>query len=275
MIEGQSVNTSYCAVGRQAVAILKVPSLFCVCFCRILISIFFCKPILKGSSPWMMRNALRQKSAQFLILPSCERPRCTAASPNFAPVYCLMTSEVDGFPIPQAIPLIPLGEAVQGRTDSASRSARTAHAFRVVVHCIRPPEAASAAPAEIANPRRSGRFQSAVVSRRACARLSGFYYLVDAILYLLCQPIETRCMTMKSYPTVARRYSTSPLAVERAIRTAASTNRGRAEHSALLRPVGVESPPHEPPTTCEFVANDADVPADSSGGAEEVNISGD
>lgn len=37
-----------------------------------------------------------------------------AASPNFAPVYCLMTSEADGFPIQQAIPLIPLGEAVQG-----------------------------------------------------------------------------------------------------------------------------------------------------------------
>ena len=37
-----------------------------------------------------------------------------AASPNFAPVYCLMTSEVDGFPIQQAIPLIPLGGAVQG-----------------------------------------------------------------------------------------------------------------------------------------------------------------
>ena len=40
-----------------------------------------------------------------------------AASPNFAPVYCLMTSEVDGFPIQQAIPLIPLGGAVQGADD--------------------------------------------------------------------------------------------------------------------------------------------------------------
>ena len=41
-----------------------------------------------------------------------------AASPNFAPVYCLMTSEVDGFPIQQAIPLIPLGGAVQGAQTS-------------------------------------------------------------------------------------------------------------------------------------------------------------
>ncbi|MBS5727965.1 MAG: hypothetical protein KHW80_08940, partial [Faecalibacterium sp.] len=45
-----------------------------------------------------------------------------AASPNFAPVYCLMTSEVDGFPIQQAIPLIPVGGAVQG--------AQTARAVR-------------------------------------------------------------------------------------------------------------------------------------------------
>ena len=48
-----------------------------------------------------------------------------AASPNFAPVYCLMTSEVDGFPIPQAIPLIPVGGAVQGaQTAQAVRPAQ-------------------------------------------------------------------------------------------------------------------------------------------------------
>lgn len=48
-----------------------------------------------------------------------------AASPNFAPVYCLMTSEVDGFPIQQAIPLIPVGEAVQGaQTAQAVRPAQ-------------------------------------------------------------------------------------------------------------------------------------------------------
>ncbi len=41
-----------------------------------------------------------------------------AASPNFAPVYCRMTSEVDGFPMQQAIPRIPLGEAVQGAKTS-------------------------------------------------------------------------------------------------------------------------------------------------------------
>ena len=90
-----------------------------------------------------------------------------AASPNFAPVYCLMTSEVDGFPIQQAIPLIPLGGAVQGA--QTARAVQPAHAFRVVVHCIRPPEAASAAPAEIANSDAVGDFQSAIVSRRACA----------------------------------------------------------------------------------------------------------
>ena len=90
-----------------------------------------------------------------------------AASPNFAPVYCLMTSEVDGFPIQQAIPLIPLGEAVQGA--QTARAVQPAQPMPSVVHCIRPPEAASAAPAEIANPDAVGNFQSAVVSRRACA----------------------------------------------------------------------------------------------------------
>ena len=87
-------------------------------------------------------------------------------------------------------------------------------------------------------------------------RLSGFYYLVDAILYLLCQPIETRCMTMEVYPTVARRYSTSPLAVERAIRTAINQSWQEQNIPLYCALSGRNPAPHEPrPTTCEFVAN--------------------
>ena len=142
-----------------------------------------------------------------------------AASPNFAPVYCLMTSEVDGFPIQQAIPLIPVGGAVQGaQTAQAVQPAQPMPSVSSSTASARPK------PPQLPLPKSQiptqWEISSLLSSLGVPARLSGFYYLVDAILYLLCQPIETRCMTMEVYPTVARRYSTSPLAVERAIRTA-------------------------------------------------------
>ena len=92
-----------------------------------------------------------------------------AASPNFAPVYCLMTSEVDGFPIQQAIPLIPLGEAVQGaQTAQAVQPAQPMPSVSSSTASARP-KPPQLPPAEIANPDAVGNFQSAVVSRRACA----------------------------------------------------------------------------------------------------------
>ena len=157
-----------------------------------------------------------------------------AASPNFAPVYCLMTSEADGFPIQQAIPLIPLGEAVQG-----AQTARAVQPAQPMPSVSSSTASARPKPPQLPLPKSQiptqWEISSLLSSLGVPARLSGFYYLVDAILYLLCQPIETRCMTMEVYPTVARRYSTSPLAVERAIRTA-STNRGRSRTFRFTAP---------------------------------------
>ena len=178
-----------------------------------------------------------------------------AASPNFAPVYCLMTSEVDGFPIQQAIPLIPLGEAVQGaQTAQAVQPAQPVPSVSSFAASARPK------PPQLPLPKSQiptqWEISSLLSSLGVPARLSGFYYLVDAILYLLCQPIETRCMTMEVYPTVARRYSTSPLAVERAIRTAINQSWQEQNIPLYCALSGRNPAPHEPrPTTCEFVAN--------------------
>ncbi len=88
------------------------------------------------------------------------------------------------------------------------------------------------------------------------ARLSGFYYLVDAILYLLCQPIETRCMTIES---------TQPLAAIQHVAAGGrtrvfarpSTNRGRSRTFRFTVPCrgGIPRRMKRAPTTCEFVAN--------------------
>ena len=178
-----------------------------------------------------------------------------AASPNFAPVYCLMTSEVDGFPIQQAIPLIPLGEAVQGaQTARAVQPAQPMPSVSSSTASTRPK------PPQLPLPKSQiptqWEISSLLSSLGVPARLSGFYYLVDAILYLLRQPIETRCMTMEVYPTVARRYSTSPLAVERAIRTAINQSWQEQNIPLYCALSGRNPAPHEPrPTTCEFVAN--------------------
>ena len=178
-----------------------------------------------------------------------------AASPNFAPVYCLMTSEVDGFPIQQAIPLIPLGGAVQG-----AQTARAVQPAQPMPSVSSSTASARPKPPQLPLPKSQiptqWEISSLLSSLGVPARLSGFHYLVDAILYLLRQPIETRCMTMEVYPTVARRYSTSPLAVERAIRTAINQSWQEQNIPLYCALSGRNPAPHEPrPTTCEFVAN--------------------
>lgn len=187
-----------------------------------------------------------------------------AASPNFAPVYCLVTTEVDGFPIQQAIPLIPVSGAVQNVQPVPMMQAVQP------VQAVQPappapaatPSAASARPNPPQLPLPKSRIptqweiSSLLAHLGVPARLSGFYYLVDAILYLLRQPIETRCMTMEVYPTVARRYSTSALAVEHAIRTAINQSWQEQNIPVYCAMSGRNPAPNEPkPTTCEFVAN--------------------
>lgn len=88
------------------------------------------------------------------------------------------------------------------------------------------------------------------------ARLSGFRYLTDAILFLLYQPMGMRFLAIEVYPVIARKYSTTPFAVEHAIR-AAIQRAWRAEnipaYCALTgRPIRENE---SRPTTCEFLAN--------------------
>lgn len=88
------------------------------------------------------------------------------------------------------------------------------------------------------------------------ARLSGFRYLTDTIVYLLCQPMEPRCLAIEIYPVIARKYSTTPFAVEHAIRAAiqrAWREENIPAYCALTgRPMRAEE---ARPTTCEFLAN--------------------
>ena len=164
------------------------------------------------------------------------------AYPNFAPVYCLVTSEVDGFPIQQAIPLIPVGSAMPSAPVNMLPSAPREDKPQIPLPKSRIPT--------------QWEISSLLTYLGVPARLSGFYYLVEAILYLLRQPIETRCMTMEVYPTIARKFSTSPLAVEQAIRTAINQSWQERTIPLYCAMSGRNPAPNEPrPTTCEFLAN--------------------
>lgn len=88
------------------------------------------------------------------------------------------------------------------------------------------------------------------------ARLSGFRYLTDTILFLLYQPMGMRFLAIEVYPVIARKYSTTPFAVEHAIR-AAIQRAWRAENiPAYCALTGRPMRENEArPTTCEFLAN--------------------
>ena len=88
------------------------------------------------------------------------------------------------------------------------------------------------------------------------ARLSGFRYLTDTILYLLYQPVETRCLAIEVYPVIAKKYSTTPFAVEHAIRAALRKAWTEASIPAYCALSGRPMRANEiRPTTCEFLAN--------------------
>ena len=100
-----------------------------------------------------------------------------------------MTSEVDGFPIQQAIPLIPLGGAVQGaQTSQAVQPAQPVPSVSSFAASARPK------PPQLPLPKSQiptqWEISSLLSSLGVPARLSGFYYLVDAILYPCVSPLR-------------------------------------------------------------------------------------
>lgn len=157
-----------------------------------------------------------------------------SASPNDAPTYYLVASNVQGFPIQQAVSLVPM------------RSEMPTPCERLQL------------PIPVPKPGMPMRWyiSSLLTYLGFSARLSGFTYLVNALLYLLSLPSESRYMTMEVYLQIAHQCGTTPAAVEHAIRHAVNQMWQEQNIHLYCAMSGRMPAPHEPrPTPCEFLAN--------------------
>ena len=91
------------------------------------------------------------------------------------------------------------------------------------------------------------------------AHIKGYHYLREAILLSVEDPEVMNAVTKVLYPTVAKKFGTTPSRVERAIRHAIEVawNRGRIE--TLNTAFGCKvCTPEDKPTNGEFIAMIAD-----------------
>jgi two-component system response regulator (stage 0 sporulation protein A) len=91
------------------------------------------------------------------------------------------------------------------------------------------------------------------------AHIKGYQFLREAIKLTIEQPGIINCITKQLYPSVAKRFNTSPSKVERAIRHAIEVgwSRGKIENINNIFGVKVYGQ-HDRPTNGEFIALVAD-----------------
>ena len=166
------------------------------------------------------------------------KSRSEASVPvNAAPTYYIVASDLQGFPLQQAIPLVQMSASAQPAP--------------------RPPEN-QLPPLPVPRPGTPMRWYIASLLRSlgVPARLSGFNYLVETLLLLVNRPFETRLVTGEVYPVVAKQCNTTPIGVDQAIRTAVNQTWQEQNIPVYCALMGRSPAPHEPrPTSCEFLAN--------------------
>jgi len=91
------------------------------------------------------------------------------------------------------------------------------------------------------------------------AHIKGYQFLREAIKLTIEQPGIINCITKQLYPSVAKRFTTTPSKVERAIRHAIEVgwSRGKIENLNNLFGIKVYGQ-HDRPTNGEFIALVAD-----------------
>lgn len=177
------------------------------------------------------------------------KSRSEASVPvNVAPTYYIVASDLQGFPLQQAIPLVQM-----------STNAQLAP---------RPPEN-QLPPLPVPRPGTPMRWYIASLLRclGVPARLSGFNYLVETLLLLVNRPFETRLVTGEVYPVVAKQCK------HHAHRGGSGDSHGGqpdvagTEHTCVLRVDGAESrAARAAPDELRVSGECADVCEDSDGG---------
>ena len=91
------------------------------------------------------------------------------------------------------------------------------------------------------------------------AHIKGYQYLREGIKLVIAQPAMIGGITKELYPAIARRFTTTPSKVERAIRHAIEVAWSRGRVDTLNRALGCAvAHPDEKPTNGEFIALLAD-----------------
>ena len=91
------------------------------------------------------------------------------------------------------------------------------------------------------------------------AHIKGYQFLREGVRLVIEQPDRINRITKELYPSIARRYATSPSKVERAIRHAIEVALSRGRVESLNRAFGCRvAIPEDKPTNGEFIALIAD-----------------
>ena len=91
------------------------------------------------------------------------------------------------------------------------------------------------------------------------AHIKGYQFLREGVRLVIVQPDRINRITKELYPSIARRYATSPSKVERAIRHAIEVAWSRGRVESLNRAFGCRvAIPEDKPTNGEFIALIAD-----------------
>lgn len=109
------------------------------------------------------------------------------------------------------------------------------------------------------SPNVDDRMSSIFLSLGIPAHIKGYQFLREGVRLVIEQPDRINRITKELYPSIARRYATSPSKVERAIRHAIEMAWSRGRVESLNRAFGCRvAIPEDKPTNGEFIALIAD-----------------
>ena len=109
------------------------------------------------------------------------------------------------------------------------------------------------------SPNVDDRMRNIFLSLGIPAHIKGYQFLREGVRLVIEQPDRINRITKELYPSIARRYATSPSKVERAIRHAIEVAWSRGRVESLNRAFGCRvAIPEDKPTNGEFIALIAD-----------------
>lgn len=204
-------------------------------------------------------------------------PEC----PSDVIILDLIMPQMDGFGVLEQVQRIPpeqrprvIALTALGREDFIARALRLGVSYYMVKpvemsqlmdrvrDSARQMEGVCEEPPELPpppSPNVDDRMSNIFLSLGIPAHIKGYQFLREGVRLVIEQPDRINRITKELYPSIARRYATSPSKVERAIRHAIEVAWSRGRVESLNRAFGCRvAIPEDKPTNGEFIALIAD-----------------